>query len=39
LELLKIFYTSEEAEIKYIAAINLKKIDPDQSEITAPIQI
>jgi hypothetical protein len=34
LELLKIFYTSEEAEIKYIAAINLKKIDPDQSEIT-----
>jgi hypothetical protein len=34
LELLRIFYTSEETEIKYIAAINLKKIDPDQSEIT-----
>jgi hypothetical protein len=33
LALLKIFYTSEELEIKYISAINLRKIDPTQSEI------
>jgi hypothetical protein len=35
LELLKIFYTTEDAEVKYIVAINLKRIDPTESEVTS----